>query len=119
MRAHSKSIPTELSEQIKLCVALDKLGLIYYAIPNGGRRSYIEAVNFKRSGVKAGVPDVCIVEPRGAYHGLYIELKRIKRGVVSESQQYWLATLRAKGYRAEVCKGVGEALIVIEEYLKC
>lgn len=112
-------VPTEFSEQIKLCVALDKLGLLYYAVPNGGKRSYLEAINFKRGGVKAGVPDICVAEARSPYHGLYIELKRLKGGRVSEEQQHWIDALQARGYRAEVCKGAAEAMAVIEDYLKC
>lgn len=115
----AKAAPSELSEQIKLCVALDKMGVLYYAVPNGGKRGYLEAINFKRSGVKAGVPDLCIPEPRKSYHGLYIELKRTNGGVVSESQVFWMRQLRSKGYKAEVCHGAAEAILVIKEYFEC
>jgi len=115
----SKKVPTEDSEQIKVCVALDKLGLLYYAVPNGGRRGYFEACKLKRTGVKAGVPDICIAEPRSPYYGLYLELKRVKGGVVSPEQKNWIEQLRARGYRAEICRGADEAMAVIKDYLTC
>lgn len=109
----------EADEQTKVCIAMDKLGLLYYAIPNGGKRNFLEACRLKRTGVKAGCPDLCIPEPRGPYHGLYIELKRKSGGIISDTQKYWIAELRKRGYRAEVCKGSIAAIQLIEEYLKC
>ena len=49
---------------------------LLYAIPNGGARNKITAAILKREGVRAGVPDICLPVPSGAYHALYIELKR-------------------------------------------
>ena len=51
-----------------------ELELLYH-IPNGGKRDACTAVNLKRQGVKAGVPDLHLPVARGGYHGLYIELK--------------------------------------------
>lgn len=111
------AIPTEEADQIKLCVTLERMGLTYFAVPNGGRRSFTEACRLKRAGVKAGVPDLFITEPVGAYSGLFIELKRLRGGVVSEAQEYWITQLRRKGYRAEVCKGYDAAVAVVQDYL--
>ena len=95
---------------------MTKRNIPFYAVPNGGSRNMKEAVKLKRTGVRAGVPDLCIPMARKGYHGLYLELKRVKGGVVSEHQTYWLALLKAEGYRAEVCQGFDEALKVIEDY---
>lgn len=105
--------------QVKVCVFLDKLGILYHAIPNGGKRPALEAFKMKRTGLKPGVPDLFIAEPRGAYHGFYIELKKPKGGVVSDVQKYWIAELRRKGFKAEVHNGHISAIQAIEEYLKC
>jgi hypothetical protein len=67
-------------------------------------------------GVMAGVPDLCIPIPSGAYHGLYIELKRLKGGKVSDSQSDWLLFLREKGYYAEVARGFDEAREMVLHY---
>lgn len=110
-------IPTETYEQIRLVTWLEKMGLKYYAVPNGGLRSMSEAIKFKRCGVKAGVPDVCVPFPSGPYHGLYIELKRMKGGSVSEVQKDWIRYLNSVGYHAVVAKGFDEAKNIVEYYL--
>lgn len=94
-----------------------ELALMYH-IPNGGSRSKSEAGRFRAEGVKAGVPDICLPAARGGYHGLYIELKRIKGSRVSTAQQGWIAALRDQGYYACVCKGWDDAAHVIKKYLE-
>ena len=91
---------------------------LLYAIPNGGKRSIKTARMLKATGVKAGVPDMCLPVPRYPYHGLYIELKRRKGGRVSEKQSEWLQDLRKEGYKTCVCYGSDETIQVIEDYLK-
>lgn len=109
--------PTETYEQIRLATWLDKKGIRFFAIPNGGWRSMTEAIKFKRCGVKAGVPDLCIPFPIYPYHGLYIELKRTKGGKLSDEQDNWLNYLRSQGYYAVVAKGFDEAKEIVEHYL--
>lgn len=109
--------PTELNEQIRFCTWLDKKGIRYYAVPNGGWRHMGEAVKFKRSGVKAGVPDICIPFPVEPYHGLYIELKRVQGSKVTPEQLDWIAYLSKVGYMARVAKGFDEARGIVEYYL--
>lgn len=94
-----------------------ELALMYH-IPNGGSRSKSEAGRFRAEGVKAGVPDICLPVAQGGYHGLYIELKRVKGGRVSTAQQGWIAALRDQGYYACVCKGWDDAAHVIKKYLE-
>lgn len=89
-----------------------------YHIPNGGSRNKAEAARLKMQGVRAGVPDVCLPVARGGYHGLYIELKRQRGGIVSDVQKQWLEALRKAGYCAEICRGWDEAREVIETYMK-
>ncbi|MDL2224661.1 VRR-NUC domain-containing protein [Eubacteriales bacterium OttesenSCG-928-M02] len=116
-------IPTESQEQIALfewaayqTARLPGIELMYH-IPNGGRRDAREAARFKAEGVKAGYPDICLPVARNGYHGLYIELKRVKGGRVSEAQERCMESLQAQGYQVEVCKGCEEAVRVIEEYM--
>lgn len=92
-----------------------ELALLYH-VPNGGSRNKIEAANFKRQGVKAGVPDLCLPVPRGRYHGLYIELKT-EKGRTSSTQENWIRELNKQGYFAKVCHGWQSAVRVIEWYL--
>lgn len=90
---------------------------LLHAIPNGGMRHKATAARMKGEGVKAGVPDICLPVPRGHYHGLYIELKRLRGGRVSDEQEKWLADLTAQGYRAVVCKGWLAASEEITRYM--
>ena len=97
---------------------LTKNKIPFYHIPNGGKRSMLEAIKFKRLGVKAGIPDICIPVARSPYHGLYIELKRRFGGVVSEAQAYWLEELRLQGYYVCVAKGADEAIKIVQYYFQ-
>lgn len=94
-----------------------ELAMLFH-IPNGGKRGKAEAARLKAEGVSAGVPDLCLPAPRGGYHGLYIELKRIKGGEVSKNQKEWLALLNRQGYFAAVCFGWQEAARAITKYLE-
>lgn len=88
-----------------------------YAIPNGGKRAIKTAVALKKQGVKRGVPDMCLPVPRGGFNGLYIELKRVKGGTVSDEQREWMAALNTQGYKAIICHGAEEAIEQIRGYL--
>lgn len=90
---------------------------LMYAIPNGGSRHLLEAVNLQRQGVKAGVPDICLPIPRGGYGALYIEMKREKGGTVQDNQRDWQKKLINAGNAAFICKGCEEAWKVILAYL--
>ena len=93
-----------------------ELKLLFH-IPNGGSRNRIEAAHLKKLGVKAGVPDLFLPVARGAYHGLFIEMKREKGGRVSEDQDAWLLALSSQGYATFVANGFEEARQMLEEYL--
>ena len=117
------AIPTEDSEQAMLFTwarmqeaAHPELRLMY-AIPNGGYRHLKTAINLKRTGVKAGVPDICLPVKRGTYNGLYVEMKRTVGGTVSSYQKWWLAELAKAGHKCVVCKGFDEARAAIMAYL--
>ncbi len=77
----------------------------------------LEAVKLKRMGISPGFPDIEIPLPIAPYHGLYIELKRVSGGKVSDVQKEWLEYLRSQGYYAEVAKGFEEAKAIVLNYL--
>lgn len=91
--------------------------IMLYAIPNGGTRDKLEAVNLKRQGVASGVPDLCLAVPRGKYHGLYIEMK-VHPNKTTDNQDKWLKNLSFFGYAVKVCYGAVTAKNAIEHYLK-
>jgi len=75
-------------------------------------------INAKRQGMKAGFPDISLPVPKGKYHGLYIELKREKGGVLSPEQRGWLEALSRYGYQTAVCKGFDETIACIMRYIE-
>ena len=87
-----------------------------FAIPNGGSRNKIEAVNLKRQGVKNGVSDVFLPLSKGEYHGLFIEMK-VGRNKPSEEQKEFLEYVNSGGYYGTVCYGFEEAREIILWYL--
>ena len=86
--------------------------------PNGGFRNKREAGKLKAMGVKRGFPDLCLLVRRKQYAGLLIELKQLKKGIVSTEQDQWKIHLNNEGFYATVCHGWLEAVSVIEYYLK-
>ena len=122
-RKARQAVPNEHAEQCCLMQWVRAQSGVYpalklmYAIPNGSLRHPAIAAKLKAEGVQPGVPDLCLPVARGGYHGLYIELKRRKGGVVSEHQRHWLEYLRKQGYRAEVCEGWERARNVLMDYL--
>lgn len=111
-------IPLEKDEQIRLCVWLRKKNVLFYAIPNGGSRNYLEAVSLKKAGLLKGVPDLCIPMASAGKHSLYIELKRAtKTSRVSPEQKEVIESLNQHGNLAVVCYGFDQAKKVIEDYL--
>lgn len=109
--------PQEKDEQIAVIQFCSILGIPVFHIANGGSRNYLEAINLKRQGVKAGVPDLMIPMAMKGYNGLFIEMKRVKGGRVSDEQREWITLLNANGYLAVVCKGSGEAIDTIRNYI--
>lgn len=91
---------------------------LFFAIPNGGERNVIVASKLKAEGVRAGVPDLFLAVPHGAFSGLFIELKKTKGGRVSPNQTLMLEALKTRGFATAVCHGWIEAKTTIETYLK-
>lgn len=116
-KIYNKYTGTEDSLQIAIANYLDSRKVLWCHPPNGGRRDRGTAIKLKRQGVKPGVPDVLIFEPKSIYHGLAIELK-IPGGIVSIHQATWLKALSDRKYKTSVCFSLDEAIDVINEYLK-
>lgn len=87
-----------------------------------------QARKHKRLQQHRGYPDLFIAEPRGEYHGAYIELKKAgtriykKDGTLVADQHIreqaeMLQRLRQRGYKAEFACGFDEAKKIIDEYL--
>ena len=85
---------------------MENLGeLFYYAVPNGGLRSKIEASIFKSLGVRAGVSDIVVMFPGGKC--AFIEIKSAK-GRLSEAQQRFKNQVEHFGFEYAECRSVTE-----------
>lgn len=87
-----------------------------YAIPNGAATSNNNRARLVREGLVCGVCDLHLPVPRGTYHGLWIEMKKIG-GCVSEEQCAWLVAMKDYGHQVTVAYSWTSAVIVLEEYL--
>ncbi len=123
-RPVKKIIPTELQDQIALIewANLKNIPLVHHA--NEGSRTARYGKILKLAGLAPGYPDLSLMEARGGYFGMFVELKRSRRYSESEMaskswqlQDKWLALLNRNGYLALRCFGFGEAKERLEMYL--
>lgn len=88
-----------------------------------------QASKHKRLQRYRGYPDLFIAEPKGAYHGLYLEIKKdgvriFKQDGTLVSDEHireqfdMLADLRQHGYAAEFAIGFEGAKKLIDDYMK-
>lgn len=108
----------EYQLQKAVCKYLDLNNLLYCGSMGGQYQVHMsQRIKAKKSGYKKGFPDLFIYEPIGIYHGLAIELK-VGYNKATKEQLYWKKELRKRGYIAEICNGLDEAVVVINRYLK-
>lgn len=112
-------IPLEEEEQREFAQWLDRKGVLWFHIPNERKATAFTLYDLERQGLKKGVPDNFIAEPRGNYNGLFIELKRAKKSLSKKSleQRQWIKALNEKGYKAVFCYGAEEAIREVRRYL--
>jgi len=101
--------------------------VIFTAESSGIRLTMGQAVKAKKQRSQRGLPDMMILEPRGRYHGLLIELKikspfKIKDGELLAGEhlgeQYnAIQKLKYKGYWACFCTGFDESKEIIDAYM--
>lgn len=115
-----RKISQEHSEQI---AALDWFKLQYpkeekwsFHIANERKCTPIYGKFLQKLGVKKGISDLFIPEPRGRYHGLWIEIKS-KSGRKTKEQIEFIDAMNAKGYFAVFCFGADEIINTIKFYL--
>ena len=92
--------------------------VLFTISPAGIRLHPAVGTKFKRMGYLAGTSDIIILTANRYYHGLLIEMKRIKGGVVSDNQRTFLNHALANGYEAKVANGYLEARKIIDDYFK-
>lgn len=109
---------SEAQEQACLVQWLRAQGLLVHSIPNHGKRSLWAGERERTMGLLKGVCDLFLAEPRGKYHGFYIELKS-RGGKLRPEQAEFIAQTRQRGYAAAMYDSFEAAQAAIGKYLKC
>ena len=87
-------------------------GLVWFCVPNGGKRNRIEAAIMKGLGVRAGVSDLIAVHEGSAFA---LELKA-DGGRPTEAQLQFIDDFRAAGGYAALAEGLDQALRTLEAW---
>jgi len=100
-----------------------------FAIPNGEKRDKATAGKLKAQGVLPGVCDMFLPVIKDipdsefnslhvyyVYHGLFIEMKRVKGSRTPKEQKEFMADMIEMGYKVIVAKGCNEAIQAIKDY---
>tara|TARA_R100000781_G_scaffold63337_1_gene40191 strand:- start:875 stop:1237 length:363 start_codon:yes stop_codon:yes gene_type:complete len=106
-----------LQESLVIYIKLKYNKLRYCSSLGGIRTTMKQAIKAKKSGYVRGFPDLQILEARGGFFGLFIELKTLK-GRPTKYQKEWIEDLKDLGYSAQICKGIDQAIYCIDKYMK-
>ena len=108
----------EHTEQVKLVQRVRAFypDTIIASIPNGGDRTASERVRLHQEGVLAGMPDLCILEAKNGFHGLFVEMKTAT-GQQSKEQKALQLQLNNRGYLCTVARSAAEGFEIIKGYL--
>ena len=87
-------------------------GVLIFAIPNGGKRGIQVAMTLQVTGVKRGIPDLCIP---AAF--LYIEMKTA-RGRISPEQKWTMEYLTGCGYHCKVARSLADFQSICDHHVK-
>ena len=112
----------EYQLQKAVCKYLDLQNILYCGSMGGQYQVHMsQIIKAKKYGYKKGFPDLFIYEvskiDKKLYAGCAIELK-VGYNKATNEQRWWRDQLRERGYMAEICTGIDEALEVINNYLK-
>lgn len=92
--------------------------LMLFAVPNGGGRSRIEGAIMKGEGVTAGVADLILLEARGGYGSLCIEMKtRDKASKQRPSQKSWQEAAENAGNLYAVVRDFEGFQAIVRDYM--
>ena len=89
---------------------------LLFAVPNGGSRHKIEAVNMKRQGVRRGVADVILLIPKKGYASLCLEFKT-KKGIQSDDQKEFQKQAENCRSKYVIVRSAKQAIDELRKYL--
>jgi len=120
-----KVVPSEEDDGRALTAWMDSLvmrnglrpGLFWFHTPNGLARTKAMGGVFKAQGLRKGWPDYGLMLPAGAYHGFWLEIKKLNGPKPSAEQLDILARLEQVGFKCTVAWGFDDAKRQTQRYL--
>ena len=107
---------SKYQEQV-ICVLQRYYSHVFFTAGFAGERlDGRAAVRRKRMGYRPGTPDIVVLEARGGFHGLLIEMKS-STGRQTPEQKDFQKNAEARGYCYRVCKSTQEGVTAITEYM--
>lgn len=107
----------ESVHQFRVCKWLDERNIVYFAVPNGYKKSKFQQAQAKREGLKAGVPDIIILTKAKNDTPTALELKKymgekhkLPCNCMSESQKEWQTIMTQNGFNHVLAHGEDEAI---------
>jgi len=115
--------PLEYDDQCTLVEWMEVKDLKFTAIPNS---TWTKSANQKRrnkkSGLRAGFPDLVIIIPQersktGKGEVIFLEMKRLRGSTTKKEQKEWYKALSEAGQHVFIAKGVDMAIEILEDFL--
>lgn len=102
--------------QIQTAKLLDLLKLDWFHTPNGGKRNLSTAAKMKRMGVKAGIPDIIIINKTLTNNtGICIELK-IGRNKTTINQEMWRSKFVKNDWLYFIAYSIDDIISITSKY---
>jgi hypothetical protein len=96
---------------------LDHQKIMWCHVANERKTTFQAGKRLKSKGVKSGVPDCLIFNPKSNFNGLALELK-VKPNKLTSNQKHWLLELSLLGWKCKVAYDFEEAKKIIDNYLQ-
>lgn len=93
-----------------------QMSKMLFSVPNGGKRSRIEAAIMKGEGCVSGVADLILLVSNGKYNSLCIEMK-YGNGKQTDNQVQWQKEAEKFGNKYVLCRSVKEFILIVKEYI--
>ena len=98
--------------QVEICKKLDAANILYFAVPNGGKRHPKTASFLKAEGVLAGVSDLVLLLPNAVT--VFVEVKTAKNGQ-QDTQKEFQSNVEKLGFKYLIWRSVDDAIKFIKE----
>jgi hypothetical protein len=108
-------VARQLTEYLEILKSQKKIAVFTHISNETYTKSWTTKSRNKAMGVRPGTPDYIIVYPHTI---LFLEIKREKGGVMSQSQNEWQKALIDAGVPAIRANGIDEAISAVNYYIK-